>query len=260
MKTLVAIPAFNEEASLGAVLEGLAAYHPLADVVVVDDGSHDRTSEIARGAGVRVLRHAINLGVGGAMGTAFRYAARNGYAALVQFDGDGQHRPEYLQDLFAAVRTTDVVIGSRYSNSDGYQSTAGRRAVHRTIARVVSIYARTRLTDATSGFRAAGPRAIEVFAEHYPVEWLGDTVESIVLASRLHLTIGEIPVAMNERAGGLPSQSFLRAALYTARILFILGLASIRSVPPRMAELRRRREREDRAELDRGSNGEAAAR
>lgn len=248
MRTLVAIPAFNEEASIGGVLDGLAAHHSLADVVVVDDGSHDRTTAIARAAGVRVLRHAINLGVGGAMGTAFRYAAKNGYEVLVQFDADGQHRPEYIGELANALASADVVIGSRYATADGYQSTAGRRVVHRTIARVASLYARTRLTDATSGFRAAGPRAIAIFSEHYPVEWLGDTVESIVLASRQGLTIREIPVVMNERAGGVPSQSFFRAALYTGRILFILGLASIRSVPPRIAELRRRSARENRAE------------
>ncbi|HWK20771.1 MAG TPA: glycosyltransferase family 2 protein [Microbacteriaceae bacterium] len=247
MRTLVAIPAFNEEASIGPVLDGLAAYHPLADVVVVDDGSHDRTSAIARAAGVRVLRHAINLGVGGAMGTAFRYAARHGYEVLIQFDADGQHRPEYIAALRDAVGTADIAIGSRYASSDGYQSTAGRRVVHRTIARVASLYARTRLTDATSGFRAAGPRAIAIFSAHYPVEWLGDTVESIVLASRQRLTFREVPIVMNERAGGVPSQSFVRAALYTGRILFILGLASIRSVPPRIAELRRRSAREDRA-------------
>ncbi len=260
MKTLVALPAFNEEESIGVVLEALAAHHPLSDVIVVDDGSRDRTSQIARAAGVRVLRHAVNLGVGGAMGTAFRYAARNGYDALVQFDADGQHRPEYLAELVTALGTADIVIGSRYATSDGYQSTAGRRVVHRIIAKVASWYARARLTDATSGFRAAGPRAVELFAEHYPVEWLGDTVESIVLAARQRLTIREIPVVMNERAGGLPSQSFIRAALYTGRILFVLGLASFRSVPPRIIELRRRAKRQERAERERAVNERASNR
>ena len=111
--------------------------------------------------------------------------------------------------------------------------------MQRFIAWVASAYARTRLTDATSGFRIAGPRAVEVFAKHYPVEFLGDTVESIVLATRQGLRVREIPVVMDERSGGAPSQSVFRATMYTGRILFILGLASIRSVPPQLRGLRR---------------------
>jgi glycosyltransferase involved in cell wall biosynthesis len=240
MRLLVAIPALNEEAALGGALTALATVHPLADVVVIDDGSRDATARVARESGAHVVSHAINLGVGAAMGTAFKYAARNGYDAVIQFDGDGQHRPEHIADLLAAAEGADIVIGSRYAKGGSYKSSAARRGVQRLIAGVVSVYARTRLSDATSGFRIAGPRALEVFAEHYPVEWLGDTVESIVLATRQGLTVAEIPVGMNERAGGTPSQSVLRAVLYTGRILFILGLASIRSVPPQIKALRRR--------------------
>ncbi|MEO8261768.1 MAG: glycosyltransferase family 2 protein [Pseudolysinimonas sp.] len=244
MKTLIAIPAFNEEASIGAVLAELAGHHPLEHVIVIDDGSRDATSHIARAAGVRVLRHAVNLGVGAAMGTAFRYAARREYDALIQLDADGQHRPEFLETLLAGVGSADIVIGSRFAAGGSFQSTWARRNVQRVIAWVVSAYARTRLTDVTSGFRIAGPRAIALFAEHYPVEYLGDTVESIVLATRQKLTVSEVPVEMNERAGGLPSQSIPRAALYTGRILFILVLASFRSVPPSIAALRRRAHKE----------------
>jgi glycosyltransferase involved in cell wall biosynthesis len=238
MKVLVAVPAFNEAAVLGQVLESLATVQPMRDVVVVDDGSHDATARIARKAGAHVISHSINLGVGGAMGTAFKYAARAGYDALVQFDGDGQHRPEHIAELVEGLDSADIVIGSRYSGVGTYKSSAARRGVQRFIAWVASAYARTKLTDATSGFRIAGPRAIAVFAVHYPVEWLGDTVESIVVATRQGLTVREIPVGMDERAGGAPSQSVRRATLYTARILFILVLASIRSAPP---QLRKRR-------------------
>ncbi|CAN5345111.1 glycosyltransferase family 2 protein [soil metagenome] len=234
MKILVAVPALNEAAVLSSVLASLATVQPLSDVVVVDDGSRDDTARIARRAGARVISHAINLGVGAAMGTAFMYAARSGYDAVVQFDGDGQHRPEHIAELVAALDDADVVIGSRYAGVVSYKSSAARRGVQRFIARVASAYARTKLTDATSGFRIAGPRAVAVFAEHYPVEWLGDTVESIVLATRQGLRVREIPVGMDERAGGSPSQSIFRASLYTGRILFILGLATIRSVPPQL--------------------------
>lgn len=239
MRYLVAIPALNEATVIGAVLESLARFHPLGDVVVVDDGSRDDTGGIARRAGATVLTHAINLGVGAAMGTAFKYAAQHGYDAVVQFDGDGQHRAEHLAELVAASARADIVIGSRFAEGGTFRSSAARRGVQRFIAWATSLYARTHLTDATSGFRIAGPRALAVFAEHYPTEWLGDTVESIVLATRQGLTVAEIPVGMNERAGGTPSQSVARATLYTGRILFILVLAGIRSVPPQLRGARR---------------------
>lgn len=209
------------------------------DVLLVDDGSTDSTASIAAASGARVVSHAINLGVGAAMGTAFKFAVQNGYEAVIQFDGDGQHRPENIADLIKALDRADIVIGSRFADGGSFKSSAMRRGVQAFIARVVSMYARTRLTDATSGFRIAGPRAVNVFAEHYPVEWLGDTVESIVIATRQGLVVGELPVVMNERAGGTPSQSVFRATLYTGRILLILGLASIRSVPPRLKAARK---------------------
>jgi glycosyltransferase involved in cell wall biosynthesis len=231
MKTLVAIPAFNEEASIGAVLDELSTHHPLAQVVVIDDGSRDGTYQVVTAHGVRVIHHAVNLGVGAAMGTAFRFAVRNGYDAVVQVDADGQHRPEFLERLLAAVGDADIVIGSRFAEGGRYRTTGVRRGVQRVIAWVVSAYTRTRLTDVTSGFRIAGPRAVELFAVHYPVEWLGDTVESIVLASKQGLRVSEISVAMNERMAGLPSQNVFRALAYTGRIFLILLLAGIRKLP-----------------------------
>lgn len=238
MKTLIAIPAFNEEASLAMVIRDVSRHHDLVDVLVVDDGSIDRTYTIARSAGARVLRHSINLGVGAAMGTAFQYAARHGYQRLVQLDADGQHRPEFLELLLNDMGDFDIVIGSRFANGGYFRTTLARRSVMRVIAWVVSRYARTRLTDVTSGFRASGPRAIALFSQHYPVEYLGDTVESIVLASRQGLRVKEVPVQMNERFGGLPSQSFLRAFLYTGRIFLILVLATFRNAPPSVSRRR----------------------
>lgn len=234
MKTLVAIPAFNEELSLGAVLASLQQHHPLEHVVVVDDGSRDATARVARENGVRVIRHAVNLGVGAAIGTAFQYAAAHGYERMVQFDADGQHRPEHIDELFAHLGDSDVdiVVGSRFAGGGRFKTTATRRAVMRVIAGVVSLYTRTKLTDVTSGFRVSGARAIALFSVHYPVEYLGDTVESLVFASRQGLRIKEVPVLMNERLAGLPSQSILRASLYTGRILLILVLALFRSAPP----------------------------
>ena len=243
MKVLIAIPALNEAAAISGVLASLATVHPLDDVVVIDDGSSDDTSGRARAAGVRVVTHSINLGVGAAMGTAFKYAVQNGYDAVIQFDGDGQHRPEHIAELIAGAAHSDIVVGSRFAEGGTFKSSAARRGIQRLIAVVASTYSRTRLTDATSGFRIAGPRALAVFSQHYPVEWLGDTVESLVLATRQGLTVSEIPVTMNERAAGVPSQSVFRATLYTGRILLILGLASIRNVPPQIRALNLREQK-----------------
>lgn len=233
MKVLVAIPAYNEELSLGAVLAQLKDHHPLEHVVVVDDGSADDTAAVARAHRVRVIRHAVNLGVGAAIGTAFQYAAANDYDRMIQFDADGQHRPEHLDELLAHLGDdADIVVGSRFAAGGRFKTTVARRLVMRVIAGVVSLYTRTKLTDVTSGFRVSGRRAIALFAVHYPVEYLGDTVESLVFASRQGLRIRELPVLMNERLAGLPSQSLLRASLYTGRILLILVLALFRSAPP----------------------------
>lgn len=231
MKTLVAIPAFNEEASIGAVLDELGSHHSLSQVIVIDDGSRDATRQVVLAHGVRVIRHSINLGVGAAMGTAFKFAVRNGYDTVVQVDADGQHRPEFLQRLLDAVGEADIVIGSRFAGGNHFRAPAARRGAQRVIAWVVSAYTRTRLTDVTSGFRVAGPRAVRLFAQHYPVEWLGDTVESIVLASRQGLRVREISVEMNERMAGLPSQNVFRALGYTGRIFLILLLAGLRKMP-----------------------------
>ena len=241
-KTLIAIPAYNEEASIGAVLAGLREHHPLEHVIVIDDGSRDATSAIALAAGVRVIRHSINLGVGAAMGTAFKFAARHGYEAMVQLDADGQHRPEFLSVLLERVDTTDIVVGSRFMNGGKFASTWPRRTVQRIIAATVSLYSKSHLTDVTSGFRVSGVGAIALFSQHYPVEWLGDTVESLILASRQGLTISEVEVTMNERMGGLPSQSILRAFLYTGRIFLILVLAGFRSAPRAVARSNAKKE------------------
>ncbi|MEQ1737975.1 MAG: glycosyltransferase family 2 protein, partial [Rhodoglobus sp.] len=132
MKTLVAIPAYNEELSLGSVLAQLRDHHPLEHVVVIDDGSADSTARVAREGGVRVIRHAVNLGVGAAIGTAFKFAAANGYDRMIQFDADGQHRPEHLDELLSHLGDdVDIVVGSRFADGGRVKTTATRRAVMR---------------------------------------------------------------------------------------------------------------------------------
>lgn len=233
-KVLVAIPALNEEATLASVLEELSKFHQLTDVVVIDDGSNDRTGEIALEFEVTLLTHPINLGVGAALGTAFIYAKKHGYTHLIQFDADGQHRPEYIQHLIEASSNFDLVIGSRFAEGGDYATGIFRRIAMKVIGRTVSKLAKSKLTDVTSGFRISGPNALNLFSQHYPVEYLGDTVESVILASKSGLKIAEIPVKMKLRAGGSPSQNVIQSFMYTLRIFLILALAIIRPLPKKL--------------------------
>jgi glycosyltransferase involved in cell wall biosynthesis len=225
------IPAWNEAASVATVIAEVRAAMAGVDVLVVDDGSWDRTSEVAKAAGAQVARLPYNLGVGGAMRTGFRYARRHGYDVVVQIDADGQHDPTFVPQLLEALTHSDIVIGARFAGVGDYRVTGPRGWAMRVLSRTMSLIVGTRITDATSGFRAAGPRAIGVFATHYPAEYLGDTVESLVIARRVGLTVGQVPVAMRARSAGRASQGVLSASLYLGRAAAALLLALVRRWP-----------------------------
>lgn len=224
-RVLLAVPAWNESETVAEVVRDLLSQVPDADVLVIDDGSVDGTPQLARDAGAAVAQLPFNVGVGGAMRTAFLYAKRADCRAVVQVDADGQHDPKYVADLLAALAEADVVVGSRFAGVGGYRMRGPRKwasvLLSRTLTRVVGV----KLTDATSGFRAAGPKAIPLFARHYPAEYLGDTVDSLVMASRAGLRVTEVPVVMRERQGGIPSQNFLRSVLYLGRSVLALFVA-----------------------------------
>lgn len=229
-RTLVAIPALNEAATIGAVIADVRRAVPDAHILVVDDGSYDDTRGVAQRAGARVVRMPFNVGVGGAMRTAFLFAQRNGFETVVQVDADGQHVAEHIPELVAALDSSSVVIGARFDA--GYDVRGPRRWAMRMLARSLSRVCDARLTDTTSGFRAADRDAIALFAQHYPAEYLGDTVESLVLAARSGLVVTEIPVRMRPRQGGRPSQSPLQSALYLGRALLALYVALSRAPIP----------------------------
>ncbi len=230
---LVAVPALNEAGTIASVVLEVRKALPSADIVVVDDGSSDDTGERASAAGATVLVMPFNVGVGGALRAAFLYARDHGHDVVLQIDGDGQHDPRQAELLLEALDAgASVVVGSRFLDaSETHEIPAVRRMAMRVLGRLVSAVAGTKLTDTTSGLRAADRRAIELFAQHYPAEWLGDTVESLVLASRAGLTIAEVPISMRERQGGSPSQGSLRSMLYFGRALMALGVAVARPRP-----------------------------
>ena len=238
LRTLVVVPALNEEDAIGAVVTEIRAAVPEVDVLVVNDGSRDGTSAVAAAAGAWVLDLPYWLGVGGAMRAGFRFALRHGYEAVVQVDADGQHDPAEIPRLVEALGYEDVVVGGRFSGRGAYEVGVVRRLAMRFLAGIVSWLVRARLRDVTSGFRAAGPAAIPVFAEHYPVEYLGDTLESLVIAAQAGLRVGEVPVQMRARAGGRPSTSPAWAAAYVLRALLVLALASSHGRGPRREPVR----------------------
>lgn len=226
--TLVVMPALNEEASVGDVVREVASKLPGVAILVVDDGSTDRTSEIAREAGALVATLPFNLGVGGAMRTGFKYALDNGFHNVVQIDSDGQHDPEAVPRLLAGLADADLVLGARFAGEGDYRVRGPRHWAMVILAGVLSRTARTRLTDTTSGYRASGPRAVRLFAEHYPAEYLGDTIEALVIATRAGYTVRQVPVAMRARSGGVPSHHPLKAAAYLGRALLALLFAFVR--------------------------------
>ena len=231
-RVLVVVPAWNEQEALPGTIADIRACAPHVDVLVVDDGSTDATAEVARAAGAEVCSLPFNLGVGGAMRTGYRYGLRHGYDVVAQLDADGQHDARYLDTLVAGLDEADLVIGARFAGEgEKYAVSFARGLAMRLLAVTLSRMARTRLTDATSGYRVANRRAVRLFAAHYPAEYLGDTVESTVIAIRSGCTVRQVPVEMRQRQGGTPSQSPVRAAIYLFRAVVALSLALVRRWP-----------------------------
>ena len=227
-RVLIMIPAWNEAASIGEVVAEVRGELPGTDVLVIDDGSSDDTATAAREAGAVVVRLPFNLGVGGARRLGFRYAKAHGYEVAVQFDADGQHDPRYVPKLIDGLQDASLVIGARFAGEGDYQAGGARRWAMMVLSFVLSKMARQRLTDTTSGFRACDRTLIELFAEWYPVEYLGDTVETTVRVLRLGYQVKQVPVAMRQRFHGTPSKSPVKALMYLGRAFFSLVLAVTR--------------------------------
>lgn len=222
---LVLMPAFNEEATVGDVVR--AARRCGHDVCVIDDGSLDATAQRAEDAGADVLRLPVNLGVGGALRCGFRHAIAGGYDVVVQVDADGQHDANSVELLLETMRTTGahIVIGSRFVGEEAeYEVGSGRRLAMRILARRVSRAAGKPLTDVTSGFRAIRRPLLDEFAANYPVEYLGDTVEALVLAASRKAIIEERPITMSQREHGRPSAGIVASVWYIVRVMTAIEL------------------------------------
>jgi glycosyltransferase involved in cell wall biosynthesis len=227
-RVLIVIPALNESGSIADVVREVRGELPTVDVLVVDDGSTDDTARLAAAAGAIVARLPYNLGVGGAMRLGYRYGHDHDYDVVIQVDADGQHDPRYVPKLVDALTEADLVIGARFAGEGDYSVRGPRRWAMAMLSWVLSLLAHSKLTDTTSGFRAANRRTIEMFAHWYPVEYLGDTIETLVHACRRGYRVRQVPVAMRKRMAGTPSHSPLKAMIYLGRAFAVLTLAMIR--------------------------------
>jgi glycosyltransferase involved in cell wall biosynthesis len=228
MKTLVIIPAYNEESSVDQVVKEVESLSLGYDVVVVNDGSTDGTSEKALKAGAHVLSLPINLGIGAAMQTGFRYAVHHDYDCAVQVDGDGQHPPEEIPKLISTLEkeNADVVIGSRFLEGRGFQSTFSRRVGIRYFQFLHRLLTRVYITDSTSGFRALNRKALSIVERYYPDEY--PEAESIVLYALNGLKIREVPVVMRGRRAGISSIRRLTGIYYMFKVTLAIIFTHMR--------------------------------
>jgi len=225
---MVLIPAWNEEDSIGAVVCDARSHFPEAEVLVVDDGSSDRTASVARASGATVARMPFNQGVGAASQTGYLFALDRGCDLLVQLDGDGQHPAAELARLAEPVRRgeADLAVGSRFSGAGGYRSGLARRVGQRLFGFLVSALTRQTFTDTTSGMRAMNRRTVALFAARFSAEFAD--VESLQQAVRSGLTVVELPVTMRSRRHGSSFLTPVGSAFYLFKTLIVLLIGQLR--------------------------------
>lgn len=231
LKGLIIIPAFNEALNIVKVLDDIKAHAPDFDVIVVDDGSADSTADAAAQCDAGVLRLPYNLGIGGAMQAGYKYAERNGYEIAVQFDGDGQHRADQLEALITPVvrGEADLAIGSRFLGEKAYHAQFTRLLGIKILSRVVSLFVSQRITDPTSGFRAANRKVMAFFVRNYPDDY--PEPEAVVLLNKAGFRMTEVPVSMRQRLSGSSSITALRAFYYMIKVLLAIMVDMLKRVP-----------------------------
>ena len=215
IKKLAVIPAYNEEESISAVIEGIKKQEPTFDILVVDDASNDMTYELARKQDAAVLEHPYNLGDGAARQTGFIYARENNYDIVITIDGDGQHDPVSIRELCEVIERdeADIALGSRFLGVASYRIDFFRRIGMLLYGLICSIFMRSKITDPTSGFRALNKKAVSLFtSELYPQKYPDANV--ILLSHYAGLRVKEVPVKMNQNISGKSIHSGLRPLGY----------------------------------------------
>ena len=232
-KTLIIIPAHNEEKSLPKVIKALETFSPDADVLVVNDASKDKTSETARNTPsslkIEVLDLPYNLGIGGAMQTGFKYARDNEYDVAMQIDGDGQHPAKFIKDIKNGVlkEGADMVVGGRFISKKGFKGAFLRRLGIRYFSLLIRLFTGIEVKDTTSGFRAFSSKAIKAFSEYYPHDY--PEVESFVVLKKLRFTAMEKPVIMKRRQHGTSTINWIDGIHYMIRVSLGVVVSSLRN-------------------------------
>lgn len=218
MKKLIIIPAYNEERNIKKTVLMIKQEAPEFDYIIINDCSNDKTQEVCELNGFNVINLPINLGIGGAVQTGYLYAKRNNYDMAVQVDGDGQHDPGFLKKMAEELEKNnlDMVIGSRFIEKKGFQSSGLRRIGIRFFTILIRIVTGITITDPTSGLRMIGRKGIEVFAEDYPKDY--PEPESVVALLRKGMKIKEIPVVMKKRENGVSSISLKKSIYYMIKV------------------------------------------
>ena len=218
MNKLIIIPAYNEEESIIDTVKAVKAKSPDFDIVVINDCSTDATRKICIANNINFVDSPINLGIGGAVQTGYRYALEFGYDIAVQVDADGQHNPEFLKIMAEELENTDaaMVIGSRFIDNEGFQSTFARRLGIRFFTALIKMLTGKTITDPTSGLRMVGKKGIEIFAKDYPNDY--PEPETAVALLVRGMDIIEIPVIMNERQGGVSSINIVKSVYYMVKV------------------------------------------
>jgi glycosyltransferase involved in cell wall biosynthesis len=218
MKTIIIIPAYNEEKNIELVVENLIKNYPQYDYVVINDCSTDKTREILKQKNYNFIDLPVNLGIGGGVQTGYKYALENNYDIAIQMDGDGQHNPQYYEQAVNMIKNNnaDIVIGSRFIKKEGFQSSSIRRFGISFLSNLIKLICRADIKDVTSGYRIINKRFIEIYAREYAQDY--PEPEAIVNAKINKAVIKEIPVQMNERLGGESSISPLKSIYYMIKV------------------------------------------
>ena len=228
MRKIIIIPAYNESENIEKTVRMIKENAPCFDYVIINDCSTDNTKEICQQRGFNIISLPINLGIGGAVQTGFKYALQQGYDLAVQVDGDGQHDPSFLGEMAEAMelKSCDMVIGSRFINKEGYQSSGLRRVGIKYFTLLIRIITGTKITDPTSGLRMINQEIIQMFAEDYPKDY--PEPESIVAVLRQRKKVVEIPVVMKAREGGVSSISMKKSVYYMIKVTLAIIIERIR--------------------------------
>lgn len=217
-KCLIIIPAYNEEENIENLIENLRNNYPQYDYIIVNDCSTDQTKRICEKNNYQVLNLPINMGIGGAVQSGYRYARENDYEYAVQIDGDGQHDVAYLAGMLLKLenKEADIVVGSRFVEKEGFQSSAARRAGIIFLSQLCHVLTGIHVKDITSGYRIVNRRFINIFADDYPVDY--PEPEAMVMAAVHGGRVLEYPVIMKERQGGESSITLKRSVYYMVKV------------------------------------------